>query len=126
MIQEKIDKESCRYADNAVMRALALTDATLRTRDKQRPIFDAYDLETAFEQGAKFALSNQWISVEGELPENEQYVLVCYKDTYGFGFGVAGYFDNEWYTADENLKIDKIVAWMPIPPLPNARKETVS
>jgi len=75
-------------------------------------------LYKGFYHGAKWALSHQWISVDKALPKDEEYVLVGYNDVYGVGFGVAGYFDEKWYTADDNIKIDKIFIWMPIPPLP--------
>lgn len=40
-------------------------------------------LSEDFENGAEYALSHQWISVEEALPESEEYVLVMHKPMSG-------------------------------------------
>lgn len=48
-IEEKINKASDTYGRTCLNRC--------RLKDRQMPQFDAYDIETAFEQGAKWMLS---------------------------------------------------------------------
>lgn len=71
----------------------------------------------------KISLENKtsdWISVEEALPTPDRNVLVCDED--GF-ISVGFYLDDEdgtptkWLThADEDYRVDKIVAWQPLPP----------
>ena len=73
-------------------------------------------LEQAYLAGAKDADSHPaWRMCEDELPEESEWVLVAYNDAYGIGYGVANHFDNHWNTADDNLKIEGIVAWLHLP-----------
>ena len=86
-------------------------------------------LAPAFLEGAKFALENQWISVEDDLPcnnpnnihfgftntvlviddENNTYIAFMVKDK-----------DNKWSwdSADNFAFLHSITHWMPIPKLP--------
>lgn len=76
-------------------------------------------VENAFKAGAKFALSHQWVSVDDELPEIDKEVLfLCEYGTF------IGYFDGEniWF-ANGLGEVFDVTFWMPIPPLPEARKE---
>ncbi len=87
------------------------------------------DMTWAFKAGAKWALSHQWVSVEDALPPNDNDVLVVYADLYTNAkcIGIANYDDDDsqWYSADDDVNESKrgISYWMPIPPLPEARKE---
>jgi len=125
--EEKIDKASESYVNTCLNRC--------RFREKRMKQFDAYDLETAFEQGAKWALSHQWISVDKALPETDGDVLI-YATYIGANSGrqrvsIEQYFYMKEYEQNgfrlkegENRHINlKVLAWMPIPPLPEARKE---
>jgi len=72
--------------------------------------------ESAFEKGAEYALSHQWISVEEALPEYDEAVIV--RNFYGEIFfchrsnriGVE-IDDDKWC----NYTGAKIVSWMPTP-----------
>ena len=76
--------------------------------------------EAGFMEGAQYALSHQWISVEEYLPEENEKVLVLYKhegiiligtDTYlGYNFYKMYGIINGW-----SFGGDRIIAWMPIP-----------
>ena len=56
---KKIDTASTAYGTARIKDHYKLTDKALLHEHKQLPIFDAYDLETAFEKGAEFALNQQ-------------------------------------------------------------------
>ena len=92
-------------------------------------------LAPAFLEGAKFALENQWISVEDDLPcnheelyENDSYtknVLVTLSwedDPKKRHIGIRrmgnkiGLFDVGWHWQDTAYY--KVTHWMPIPQLP--------
>lgn len=119
-IEEKIDKASEMYVNTCINRC--------RLKDKRMPQFSGYDLGTAFELGAKWALSNQWISVAEELPPKTEDVLVVEVRGNYHNFGIAWCDNNpngtiKWYSEDDDLCKESIQYWMPIPPLPEARKE---
>lgn len=72
--------------------------------------------ESAFEKGAEYALSHQWISVEEALPEYDETVLVAWYDgDYSFNHRS----NNKSVKTDKygfcNYGILEIIAWMPIP-----------
>lgn len=91
-------------------------------------------LAPAFLEGAKFALENQWISVEDDLPcnnpnnihfgftntvlviddENNTYIAFMVKDK-----------DNKWSwdSADNFAFLHSITHWMPIPELPKEQED---
>ena len=82
-----------------------------------------------FLEGAEFALNNQWISVEEDLPCNNpnnihfgftNTVLVIDEENNTFiAFMVKGK-DNKWVwdSADNFAFLHSITHWMPIPKLP--------
>ena len=68
------------------------------------PFDDPYELSKEFErdcycfkEGANYALSNQWISVEEALPEDDRCCLVMYEDG---GIVVAKYNNGSWWWQD--------------------------
>ena len=92
-------------------------------------------LAPAFLEGAKFALENQWISVEDDLPcnheeliENENYtknvlvVLAWNNDPSKRHIGICdmcnkiGSFNTNWYW--QNTVYYHVVYWKPLPELP--------
>lgn len=112
MIEEKIDKATEEYTDSV----LGLD------------YIGEVAVERAFKAGAKWALSHQWISVEDALPETNEDVLVMEVRGNYHNLGVAWCDNNhngtvQWYSDDDDLGKEFIRFWMPIPPLPEARKE---
>jgi len=108
-IEEKISKAAENYANS-------LHESGMY--DKETPATPE-DMEYAFKAGANFALQNQWISVEDELPEIDNEVLfLCEYGTF------LGFFDsgNIW-VANGLGEVFDVTHWIPIPPLPEARKE---
>ncbi len=80
----------------------------------------------SFVAGANFALSHQWVSVEDELPEDDEDVLALATTIKNQKVGLALCFKDsngtvKWVSDDINT--DYIRFWLPIPPLPEARKE---
>lgn len=67
--------------------------------------------ESAFEKGAEYALSHQWISVEDALPECS--VMVIVKDKYG-NYHTA-YLSKKGYWIANDGKEVIVSFWMPIP-----------
>lgn len=57
-----------------------------------------------FEAGARFALTNQWISVDEAFPEDEEHVIALIAGVPVIAKGIR---------VKEHLK--DIIAWMPIP-----------
>lgn len=69
------------------------------------------DFKEAFQKGAEYALSHQWISVKEALPNNHDYVLAGYKDSVFMAWCRRQY--NEWHDIyGFELNVDR---WMPIP-----------
>lgn len=101
-------------------------EATMADFDRSRQTWDAFDMEQSFRQGAHFALSHQWVSVEERLPE-EKKVVLCYipdmKDNYA---EKDAYFDITILLDGVFINLDAETIypshWMPIPP-PNPEKE---
>lgn len=98
-------------------------EATMADFDKTRKVWDAYDMEQAFEDGYTAAEQSMWRSVEGELPSNDDNVLV-YVSTTEFrigGYEVAYYDGEDWYTSDgEHIRPSH---FMYIPSLPDTNTE---
>lgn len=82
------------------------------------------DLESAFEAGADFILQKQWISVQKELPaDNEQVLVISYGTTYKATFIATPrpHFIMEWdKTGDLSIIYlgDNVTHWAHIPQLP--------
>ena len=66
-----------------------------------------------FKEGAEYAISHQWISVEEALPENQDYVLAGYKDSIFMAWYRKR--NNMWHNIyGIEMNVDR---WMPIPEL---------
>ena len=85
---------------------------------------DAYN--KGFEDGANFALSHQWISVEEALPEEDSSVPmnVYVEVNTGHGIGycvlIAKYAFGKFSCETKNVKV---IGWMPIPKFETKEKE---
>jgi len=117
-LQQRIEEAAVDYANN-----LAL------------PKWDKHPIHAIdFERGAIFALQNQWISVDEDLPEYEEDVFVRFiehfqNNTNEFEVGYC----TRWRTSDKSVKTDskefsiignmEITHWMPIPELPKGGEE---
>lgn len=97
-------------------------EATMADFDRSRQTWDAFDMEQSFRQGAHFALSHQWVSVEERLPEDDRYFYLV-ADVRLDPLGV----DCAEYTCETKLfsrggKILHPTHWCPIPPLNNEKE----
>ena len=72
-----------------------------------------YSRRDAFQTGAVYALSNQWISVDESLPDTTEDVLAACKET----FHVAWFNGGKGEGYDEEGILIKPTHWMPIPEL---------
>ena len=67
---------------------------------------------------------NEWVSVEDRLPENEQEVLVYWRNTSQKAehFEITHYTGNHWFLLDNTSRPwIEVIAWMPLPEPPEAR-----
>ena len=80
------------------------------SRHKAVALFDTYDMEQAYEDGATDALASQWVSVEERLPEIGELVVAAH-----IGFVTATYDGEDWYDANDHLI--RPTHWLNIPPL---------
>ena len=71
-----------------------------------------------FKEGAEYALSNQWISVEEALPECSVMVLV--KDKYG-NYDTAYLSKKGYWIANDGKEI-VVSVWIPIPKFETIKK----
>lgn len=93
-------------------------EATMADFDKTRKVWDAYDMEQAFEDGYTAAEQSMWRSVEEELPSNDDKVFVIIRGAY-----VCGWYDQKyelWEIFGMGSYNRKDASyWMPIPPIPD-------
>ena len=99
------------YAEKRLVNDLS---GKAHTYDKMALLFDTYDIEQAYKDGATEAFASQWVSVEDRLPKPYENVL-----TYTIGSideNAVAYHDGEdWYTTNgEHIRPHY---WLPIPPL---------
>ncbi len=78
------------------------------------------EAQVAFMEGADFALSHQWVSMEDALPPFNGDIILRRDETYRVA--LCMWIDGRFVDMTKN---DDFVAthWMPIPPLPETRKE---
>ena len=77
--------------------------------------------QKAFEDGAYWALSHQWISVKDKMPQSLMYVVA----TEGFGKVHGVYYDSEdsqWKDWDSDKTI-KVAYWMQVPVIRKEEKK---
>lgn len=75
-----------------------------------------YAYNRGFEEGAEYALSHQWISVEEALPEYDEAVIVAFGDD---DYALLHRSNNSNVLTDKNgfcnYSHKEVIAWMPIP-----------
>lgn len=99
-------------------------EATMADFDKTRKAWDAYDMEQAFEDGYTACEQSMWRSVEEELPEDGETVLLSIN-----GSRLTGYYSHD----DELWEVDGIGAyerndvyhWCKLPSLPDTNTENI-
>lgn len=74
-----------------------------------------------FDAGVSFALSQQWVSVEERLPEDDYDVIACIKERedHTLYCEIAYHFKGEWRTT--NGEYIHPTHWFPIPKLNNEK-----
>ncbi len=117
-IEEKIDEAAQEYAKSLW---------GVGMYEKETPATEE-DMTWAFKAGAKWALSHQWVSEEDAQPGIRESVLAISVSDGVTEIGVAWiseYPDKtlHWFSSDDCVDTYDIKYWMPIPPLPEARKE---
>ncbi len=134
MTDKEIEKAAEKYAVQKTETFISPTFADLRHR-RVVERFDSYDIEQAYEDGAKAALASQWVSVEDRLPEKSQRIFIreelddwatkarvilfdsiLYEE---YADHIIG-FENSIRTHEQSHKGEKlkVTHWMPIPKLP--------
>ena len=102
-------------------------EATMADFDKTRKVWDAYDMEQAFEDGYTACEQSMWRSVEEELPEPDTMCLVFGYQDLDFNNGINIYTMMAWYDGEDfydayNDRKYHPVKWMAIP-LPDINTE---
>lgn len=85
-------------------------------------------LGTVFLEGGDFALNNQWISVNDDLPCNHEELLSSFYTN--FTNEVLAVYENKYIALDRMVKDDKgdwkfvgaVLYWMPIPEPPKEQE----
>lgn len=92
-------------------------------KEKIKKEAEGYDtLAPAFIEGAKFALENQWISVEEDLPYNHEKLLdgnitrQVFVRTKNGGYDISFMFN--FIRWEFVIGLENVTHWMPIPKLP--------
>jgi len=92
-----------------------------RKYDPGYPVKASSNFADGFKAGAKWALSHQWVSVEKVVPPFDGRIILC-RDTYWCALCI---WNNDRFIDMSNNEEFVATHWMPIPPLPEARKEEV-
>lgn len=76
-----------------------------------------------FLQGAKYALTHQWISVEEALPEEYIHCFVAYKAMDSVLYSTGNYYEDneEWYVDGYGFDAE-VTHWMSVPQLKGGEK----
>lgn len=80
-----------------------------------------FEARQAATEMAEWLLSNQWVSVEDDLPKDKQNVFIRLVD----GRNTSGWYSHsieEWFISVGEIGVDdclyeRVTHWMPIPPL---------
>lgn len=121
--EEKMTKTKDQQAQEYVLNrqtarhnAKTKEEATMADFDKTRKVWDAYDMEQAFEDGYTASEQSMWRSVEEELPSNDDKVFVIIRGAY-----VCGWYDHKYESWEifgmGSYNRKDASYWMPIPPI---------
>lgn len=125
-----LEEKSRKYADAMLCGSSAdvffnSVQSEMDARNKR--LFNCYDIEQAYEDGATETLASQWKDPKVELPESAHSVLVKCKiapcsfvgerNKDDLSYTVASCFRKRWSFLDEYFKECEVLAWMPIPPV---------
>lgn len=126
LTKEQLSDEYVYQRQTARHQAKSEDEASMSDFDNTRPAWNSYDMKQAFEDGYTAHEQSQWRSVDDELPEDREHIIICYQS----------YHEGRWltlYMADRYekesgfnggwIKPEHVIAWMPIPPLPDANTE---
>ena len=105
------------------MRAID-ADRLLKMMSHWKPYMDMDKVRKAVQNMPTLTPPNEWVSVEDRLPENEQEVLVYWRNTSQKAehFEITHYTGNHWFLLDNtNRPWIEVIAWMPMPEPPEAR-----
>lgn len=78
-----------------------------------------------FKDAVDFALSNQWVSVDEELPEDNRMVMAHISDINiipDLSYCMAYYENGAWQFPDDYYYDCKVTHWMPIPKFNNENR----
>lgn len=79
------------------------------------------EIAVAFEKGAAFALSNQWVKAEERLPGDREHIIICYQSYHEGRYLTLFMTDKYEKESGFNggwIKPEQVIAWMPIPTIP--------
>lgn len=89
--------------------------------------YDLYDLSDAAEPIADFLMSKgvtvqRWVPVTEKLPDNGEWVLTYYGNSYGCIMAVMEWTGEIWRDANRQAEMDGFIThWMPLPEPPKER-----
>ncbi len=86
------------------------------------PVKPSDNFEKGFMAGVSFREQSMWRSVKEELPEDREHIIICYQ-SYHEGRWLTLYITDR-YEKESGfnggwIKPEHVIAWMPIPELPN-------
>lgn len=78
------------------------------------------EVAVAFERGAQYSLSHQWVAVEERLPENEHLVYAAFPIEGHLTARLAFYSHkyDRWISFPGTCTLSDVVFWMEIPAIP--------
>ena len=83
--------------------------------DKMALLFDTYDIEQAYKDGATEALASQWVSVAERLPEDATQCLVFLPGSYDDNIVRLAWYDGDKFHDVQTDQRYRPSFWMPIP-----------
>lgn len=109
------DQQAQEYAEKKVEECVHVGNFSQSARRRIQK-FDSYDIEQAFEDGYTACEQSTWRSVEEELPEMEDRVLICEKlpnNQLEIFIDRRLYFMDSWDWG--GARKENVVAWCPLP-----------
>ena len=128
MNEEKIEEAAENYV-NSIVNQRDNSDYSQDVKN-ENAWFDDYDIQSAFQVGANWAIKNQWRDASNDLPYKDKTLvdgrttrdLLCISDKNEayIDFMELLKFGGKWHWFRKN--IHKCKYWMPIPSLPEKLK----